>query len=223
MKNFIKKILAWSYSRYNTYKTCPRKAKYSIIDRLQEPENDAMRRGTRLHKTAEDYLTGRLKKLTPEFDLFVEEYKLLKQQGPRCEENWAFTRAWGECDWFAKETWVRVKIDAFYFEGKDQSTIVIVDHKSGKPYEDHEEQLILYAVGAIKKFPQVKTIIAEMWYIDTGDVGSVELTRAEAEQQLKAWEKRVVPMLNDETFATKPSRSCGYCHYRKSNGGPCEF
>jgi hypothetical protein len=37
------------------------------------------------------------------------------------------------------------------------------------------------------------------------------------------WEDKTRPMLNDTIFAPKPGNACRWCHWKKSNGGPCKF
>jgi len=56
-------ITAWSFSRWNTYEQCPRKAKYQIIDRMPIEQNDAMRRGSIIHILAEMYVKNNLSSL----------------------------------------------------------------------------------------------------------------------------------------------------------------
>ena len=45
------------------YHKCPALAKYKHVLKLKEPDNEAMAGGTLAHKQAEDYTTGKLKKL----------------------------------------------------------------------------------------------------------------------------------------------------------------
>ena len=50
----IKPLKSWSFSRYSTYKQCPLKAKFSLIDKIAEPKNQAMERGAQIHELAGD-------------------------------------------------------------------------------------------------------------------------------------------------------------------------
>ena len=89
-KSAVTQIQAWSYSRYNVHAQCPYKAQQQIIHKRYAPENPGMKRGNALHKIAEDYLTGRRKDLTEDFDDFLVEYEALKNFGPIVEEEWAW-------------------------------------------------------------------------------------------------------------------------------------
>lgn len=101
----IKKITAWSFSRYSTYKTCPYKLKLTAIDKLKEPKNQAMERGAQIHELAEQYIKGKIARLPPELKLFEAEFKRLKAQfkkkisGMVVEDNWSFTKDWDETAW----------------------------------------------------------------------------------------------------------------------------
>ena len=75
---------------------------------------------------------------------------------------------------------------------------------------------------------KIKEVRPRLAYLDTGDVyppAGQELVFIQADvKRLKAlWAKRTKEMLSDTTFAPKPNRFCGSCHYRASNGGPCSF
>lgn len=214
-------ITSWSYSRYATYEECPAKAKYKFIDKLPEPPAPAMERGNVIHKLAEEYTKGNIKKLPKELKLFEENFKELKASKPLVEETWAFTKEWKQTlwnDW--KNCVVRIKVDAAC---KDGDTLYIIDHKTGKMRDGYSTQLSLYALGGALVFPEVKHINTQLWFLDSGDQLEEAYSAAAAPKLLKDWEKRTKPMLNDTRFAPKPSHSCRWCPYSKSKGGPCKF
>lgn len=221
----VEKITAFSYSRYSNYSTCPFKAKLTCIDGLKEPSNDAMERGSRIHKLAEKYLTRRIKRLPKELKLFDKEFKaLLKDGAPlMVEEEWAFNKDWSIGNWFSKETYCRMKVDVVenYLE---MGELVLIDHKTGKVRENHIEQCGLYALGAFMKFPDANRIIAKLWYLDQGIEVKEVFERKKDWKKLKAkWKANVRPMLNDTIFAPRPNQFCGWCHFRKDDGGPCQY
>lgn len=217
----VKKITSWSYSRYSLYSKCPAKAKYKFIDKMPDPGGPAMERGNLIHKLAEDYTLGNLKKLPPELAKFKDEFTELKKSKPIVEQTWAFTKDWLKTRW---DDWqncaLRIKTDASCVDGTD---LYIIDHKTGKKYDDNKEQLELYAVGGALWFPKVKKIITQLWYLDSGEVVDQEFDAKDAPKLQKEWDKRVEPMLNDTRFAPKPSHECRWCPFSKSKGGPCKF
>lgn len=241
----IKKITAWSYSRYKDYVTCPLKAKLKHIDKIAEPANDAMTRGSAIGKMVENYLKGKKELLEPalekyrpdfkaDFKLFktdLEEAKKLvakKTITTIVEDSWAFTRTWAITQWNNwAECWLRVKMDYAFMVNGD--TLHIVDWKTGKfrPDMNHDyiEQLELYALAGLLMYPHVKVVYPCLKYLDIGRTypdpehgeALLKFTRADLPELIKVWEKRVKPMLNDTRFAPKPNRLCAWCHYRYSN------
>lgn len=216
-----KKITSWSYSRFSVYDKCPAKAKYKFIDKLPEPPAPAMERGNVIHKLAESYTKGEIKKLPPELKLFKNEFANLKKSNPIVEESWAFTKDWLKTVW---NDWancaLRIKVDAGCVDGTD---LHIIDHKTGKKRDSYDTQLSLYAAPAPIIFPKIKKIFTHLWFLDSGETVTNEYDAKDAPQLRADWDKRVQPMLNDTRFAPKPSHECRWCPYSKSKGGPCKF
>lgn len=216
-----KLITSWSYSRFSVYDKCPAKAKYKFIDKLPEPPAPAMERGNVIHKLAEEYTKGNIKKLPTELKLFKDEFAELKKSKPMVEESWAFTKTWAKTVW---NDWagcvLRIKVDAACIDGTD---LHIIDHKTGKKREGYEEQLSLYAVGGGLMFPRIKRIFTHLWFLDSGDTVEKEYDAKNVPNLQADWDKKVKPMMSDTRFSPKPSHECRWCPYSKSKGGPCKF
>lgn len=196
-----------------------------------------MERGNSIHKIAENYTKGNLVGKFPEElskfkSLFVKlkaGYKK-KMYAMDVEETWAFTKDWVRTKW---DDWngcrVRIKLDNASHE--NPTTLVIRDWKTGKfrpeQHEDYLKQLSLYALGGFRAHEHIKTIKPQLVYLDQGEIYPKEKPLIYVRKQLpmltKEWEDRVKPMLSDTFFAPRPSNGCHWCHYRKSNGGPCQF
>lgn len=219
-----KKIEAWSFSRLQDYRKCPKLAKFKHVDRLKEPGNAAMERGSAIDKAGEDFIMGRTKKLIPELKTFEAEFKELRKRGAKAQEQWAFNMGWKPVDWFARDAWLRIKTDVLLVT-PETSTALVVDNKTGKQREEHAEQVKLYALGTLLTLPEVQTVDARIWYTDLGIESPEEpqLYTRKDETPLKTyWLKQVKSMLADTRFAPRPGNHCRYCHFRKDNGGPCE-
>lgn len=215
------RITQWSFSRYRDYCQCPRKAKYKHVDRLPDPPSDAMARGTAIHKMAEDYVLGNLKRMPAELEMFEEEFREARKGNPLAEAQWAFTADWTPCEWFARECWCRVKTDLVYTA--QSGRLVVVDHKTGRPNADHDDQLSLYALAAFVMMPEVEELVASLWYLDHAKDNSKTYTRDQHDDLRRFWFAKTKPMLSDTQFVATPSNKCRWCVYRKENGGPCEF
>lgn len=235
----FKPVTSWSFSRYSDYRQCPAKFKYKVVDRLPEPSNPAMERGTKIHKLAEDYIKGVLKRLPIELDRFKSTFVLLrglykkKIRTMDVESTWAFTKTWVKTQW---DDWtgcyLRIKMDCAVENIEDASQLIVYDWKTGKFRSEqttaYMEQLSLYALGAFHTYPHIKTVVPQLAYLDHGLLHpSVDATvvykRKELPVLTKDWERRVKPLFNDTVFAPTPSDLCRWCHYRRANGGPCQY
>lgn len=217
-------ITQWSFSRWSTYQDCPAKIKFRYVDKLAEPGSPAMDRGTMIHKIAEDYVVapGRTQKPHDCLKHYAAEFKLARKSKPIVEKEWAFTESWEPTGWFAKDAWLRIKTDLIFQPKK--APCVVVDHKTGKRYDKHKDQLSIEALTTFIMLEHVDEIDAQIWYLDQGKPNlTSKFTREDVPFLKMEWEDKVRPMLNDETFAPKPNYGCRWCHYRKANGGPCAF
>jgi hypothetical protein len=238
----IKKATSWSFSRYNDYKLCALKYKLKHIDKINEPANDAMARGSMIHTLAERYIKGDLKTLPPELKAFKDELKALKTQfkkkinGMVVEDTWAFTEDWEETQWNDwAGCWVRIKLDCAHHEEDD--VMVVTDWKTGKfreeMNEEYLEQLELYALSALILHPHINKVLPRLAYLDFGVVypgenEELSFTREDIPRLKKLWQKRVKPMMNDTVFAPRPNSKCQWCFYGqsgKAKGGPgtCKY
>lgn len=220
-------ITAWSFSRLGDYRNCPQKAKFKVIDKLKEPESDAMAEGTRVHKLAEDYtLSTKAKPALPkELKLFAEEFKVLRKlAGVECEAEWTFTKEWTRTGWFDGNAWLRIKVDAHCYDPV-QKRVLVVDHKTGKMRDKDREQLELYALAAMLIYPEATGVDCQLWYLTLGELitENFEVQKDTVKKLRAKWEKNAKPMLTDRKFKPTPNALCRWCHFRKQNGGPCEF
>jgi CRISPR/Cas system-associated exonuclease Cas4 (RecB family) len=216
------RITQWSFSRWWDWVTCPYKAGLKHVLKVKEPGSPAMNRGTDVHKLGEDYLRGTLKKLPAEFNRFKDNLAALRKYKAEPEGEWAFNEKMQPRGWFDKDVWVRIKIDAFAFINAARSAAEVVDYKTGKEKEHHDMQLSLYALGSFHKHASLETTDAQIWYLDQ-EVGTGQIyARSELKEIEREWRARVAPMLADTKFKATPNQGCRYCHFRKSNGGPCK-
>ena len=147
-----------------------------------------------------------------------------------CEENWGFDKNWLVVDYFDwNNCHLRIKVDVGW--GAQTGEVVnLRDNKSGK-YNEYEiekymEQLRLYAAGGAARFPHATEFHVQLWFTDLGVAYPEQplvISRDEALKLQKKFTKQVQPMFNDTRFDPTPNNGCRFCHYRKSNGGPCKY
>lgn len=213
---------AWSYSRLYDYERCPQLYKFKAIDKLPEPPNPAMDRGTRIHNLAEKALLKPKSKLPQELLRLKERFAQLRGAGAQPEQQWTLTYNFkASTSWFSKEAWCRLKVDAVVVDG---DKVEVVDWKTGqfKP-EKSVDQVELYALGASVVHPVTKQVTCRLSYTDVGqEVPTIiQLTPAWVKKTKDKWVKRVAPLQKDKSFKPKPSPACNWCFFAKSKGGPC--
>jgi CRISPR/Cas system-associated exonuclease Cas4 (RecB family) len=219
------KITAWSYSRWAEYMQCPRKAMYKCVMKLKEPGSPAMDRGSEIHNKLEKYLKGEAKLLPEEAKLLKVKYETIKKAKPEVELSVAFTDKWEKTDWFNwQHAWCRVKIDALAPPLVENPVVSIYDHKTGKEKEhgEYRDQLELYGLTGLLLYPIAEKAKSSLLFVDSGkEVLGEEYPRKDVEKLQKKWILRTKAMLSDIKFKPTPGFHCRYCHFRKSNGGPC--
>ena len=236
VKTAPKPLTSWSFSRYSDYKQCPARFKYKHLEKRPEPKAEALQRGADIHDAISAYLKGESKTVPKEAASYAVELKALrtlylkpKDQTVVVEDDWAFTSRWGETQWNNwAECWVRIKLDAAHTEGT--SVMIVRDWKTGKLrdelVDDYLEQLELYALAALLKYIFIVEVRPELCYVDLGVTypeTPLSYTRADIPRLIKLWEKRVAPMFKDKKFAPRPNSKCRWCHFRRENGGPCQY
>lgn len=204
------------------YDNCPASFKYKHLDKLPDPPSPAMARGDAIHKSAAAYISGTTPQLAPELERFAPLMSELRALPDKVvEQQWGFTAKWRSTGWFGKDTWLRVILDAgvVYPDG----TADVVDHKTGKRYGSNDDQMELFGLVTMCRFPSVRHVTTRLWYIDTGDEEVAEFTADDAEKLKAKWEQRVKPMFTDTVFAPRPNDKCRWCAFSRSKNGPCKF
>lgn len=216
--------MPWSYSSLTQYESCNYKRKL-VLDGHKEPPNEHTSRGTDVHKQAETYLMSVECPVWTGWGELDAPMQQLHSLFKCVEEMWGFTSEWKSCDPYAKDCWLRVKMDVVCF---NQDPIRVIDFKTGKHYLDkavsHGAQAQLYVVAAAanlaEDYPD-SSYRAEFWYIDHEDIHKFPIMSAAQTLKFRPmWEKRANKMLEDTQFTPTPSKSkckwCGlkqYCEY----------
>lgn len=227
-------ITAWSPSRLFTYEKCPALAKYKFVQKLAEPQGEAAARGDDIHKKAEAYLRGKQRTLPKELEKLADVYKTLKKLQPAVELELAFDSKWARTDWFSKQAWCRVKIDAIVAPVVDTGArTVLYDHKTGgvdkktgqlRVNPEYDDQVELYGLTGLKLHATADSAQGILLFVDAGVAkAGPSIPRKDEPKLQKKWEKRVFKMLVDKRFVPTPGEQCRYCYFRNANGGPCVY
>lgn len=235
MAKIVAQIKQWSYSRLRDYKKCAQMAKFKYIDKMRDDGSPAMERGNALHTALERFIVGAAKKFeentNPEFKPYdIERHKNLvlamRKAYPtgrvHIEQQWAFTKDWVRCDWFAPDVYYRSKMDVAV---EATRKIYGYDHKSGRfrPGE-YDDQLFQYCIALLLVFPEAEEAVVELLFYDCDVLTPVRKTlkRAFLQQAIERLEREAAPMLADKRFAPTPGQHCMWCPGSKKRGGPCQ-
>lgn len=244
-------IQFWSFSALRNFEVCPYFMDLSRIQRQPGPyesEEDMpadhpLARGKRIHQEAEEYVNGTragfppsLKKLRTEFEKLRLEYD---EGRVWLEERMCFNRDWDPLEpeenrFVPQGTWHIQIPDAIVISRVVDGVVKevrIIDYKTGKSWGkevQYMQQVQLYALGALMRFPSVDTVKVEMWYIDEGAIKPKSknvYTRAFVPAALEQWTRRGEALVNATAFPPKPNRgNCRFCDYGVENGtGACPY
>jgi hypothetical protein len=201
---------------------CPLKAKLAHLDHLIAPSSPQMERGNLFHQLAQDYVEGKLPSVPFQLAPFAQQFDMLRERKTECERKWGFTASWQPCDWNATQVWLRVKCDATFQQ--PNNSMVIIDLKTGRVYEQHEDQLELYALAGFAMFPAISMVVAQDWYLDQDEVATGTFTREQVPHLRATWDKRAAALLADTIFPPRPGPQCRRCPFSSRWGsGPCQF
>jgi CRISPR/Cas system-associated exonuclease Cas4 (RecB family) len=224
-----------SYSMYSTYAECPFKYRAKYLLKIKAPfTGPAAERGNQIHTKIEHYIRGIETRLPWDAERPVERVPALGTQHPmqgvadrlknwpsgdrHVERKLGFDIDWDLYPHDADEAAYMVVLDA---AGYHNGTVEVAEWKSGKPYESHAEQRLLYGLAALRTWLPKKVTVTT-YYVDmTGPAKRITITQ-DNEQELKdMWSSRRETIVNDKILAPRPNSRCQWCFYRKSNGGPC--
>lgn len=231
----IKQITAGSISRLKTYENCALKAKLQILEKIKEPDSEAMANGTYVHALAQGWSTGAksvdimgpdfktvirtvkfTKKIPKELQNFTEEFDALRKVKHllHTEDKLAFDKDWKPVTFFDKSVRYRCVIDCHYPSDGDS---ICIDYKTGKIRKEDTQQLSMYAMALFLTTP-AKVVDGSLWYLDQGEAVPASFKRSELPQLKAYWTKRFAPMFKDQRFKATPNRLCGWCSFSKSKG-----
>lgn len=232
-----KLLTSWSYSRWDKHNTCPLRFKLEVLDDRKEPENDGMRRGKKIHDVLAKFLQPETQwdgvAVPAEAGHQADLVKQLKDpafSNVVVEQQWGFNREWKATGWFAKSgspngaTWLRSILDVGVLYA-DQ-TVEVIDWKSGKPRGTHDDQMELFAVSVLAKYPFVTAVDTRLAYTDfkAAEFGGPYLQR-DLPKMIAKWEDKIRPMFEDTTYLPRPGEACKFCPFSRSatGGKDCRY
>ena len=206
----------------STYEQCPAKYDYKYKEHLPDPPGPAASRGTEMHTLLEILDPSKLE--TENFPAWVEPIagtlRMLMDGTEIREEKIYLDASWVPC---AKdERALMCVLDLTKTKGRKAT---VVDYKSGKPRDDHKQQLQLYGMAKLIQQPKVNTVFTKNLYLDQPKEKrwmEHEVKRKDLHDLMSSWDSRVFIMQIDDIRAPRPGFYCQWCPYSRDKAGPCK-
>ena len=207
------KLVAYSFSRLDSFETCPRKYYHtSVAKDVKDEPNDAQIFGDQAHKAFKLYF-----QIGQELPLHLSQYEqylkpIANSPGHTIvEQEIALDQNYKQVEWFSKDAYIRVKSDLTQQHG---TQAVVWDWKFGKPHNKFD-QLKLTAAVTFLLAPKIERITMAYFWAKTKEVSPDVMLRAEAPTFWAELQPRV--QLYQEAhwrqaFPPKPNFLCkGWC------------
>ena len=213
------KFKPYSFSKINSFLTCPRQFQYKYVLKLPVQVQDRLPliKGSALHNILEKYPGEPTAARAPEFrsclnNFLSSKYVSLFSMPNIRELSFGLCENLTPVD-YSNKALLRGYMD---FIGFHNDTLVICDWKSGK-YKDEKyqdfSQLIFYAIYMFKKYSKIHTIKIMFVYIEHVMDNSLILTRDNLEQ----YESQLLSVINNieaSDFPKNISILCDYCDFQ---------
>ena len=213
--------MSYSYSAIKLYEQCPLKYKLTRIDHLVEPSGDAANRGKTIHAEIEAILKGGLNLLSDDIKHLEEKLSNWIKVNGQSELPVGINDKWEPVDFDAEDVMFRGIIDLFIKEESGRATVL--DFKTGK-HRDYSDQVSVYSTVILSTMPDVDTVENVIEFIDLAKTDKYKpVTRSDLPRLQLQLKGRITAIEKDKIYAPNPSVLCKWCHFRKSNGGPCKW
>lgn len=203
----------WSYTALNDFKNCPRQFyEKRVIESVRDESTEALVWGNEVHKTFELFVAAGkpLPDMLRDHEPFLQKLRSLPGE-IYAEKKVALSRKLLPCGSFASDVWWRGVLDYHRVHGR---TADICDYKTGKRKPDWV-QLYLFAIWVFAQHPDVSTVEAQIYWVQSCESDRKLLTRPmipELWGSVIADLTRYKQAFHDDVWPEKPSGLCnGFC------------
>lgn len=205
-------LTAWSYSRLESYETCPKKFWHiSIRKDVIDPPNDHTTYGFDLHASFAKFLTKgtalpiSIRHYTP----MLTKFKAAPGEHI-VEQQIAINANYAQTGWFDKDVYLRVISDLTIMKPPHA---IMIDWKTGKPKTDFT-QLRVAAATMFMIAPELEIISMSFVWLKNKTTATDKMTRDEMPDVWASLYPRLVSYqaaFDNQAFPARQGFHCRYC------------
>lgn len=211
---------AWSFSSLNDYINCPRSYQLKRVTKeCKQGETEAMRHGTIQHEHFE-LRVKHDKPLPPEAAWMEPHIQMMEKSGAQlvAEQDVGLTKGLTKTSFFAKDVWVRGKLDLCI---KKPDSSVVLDFKTGKRKMD-SDQLMLFAGFEFALRPEIDTVKTGYVWLKDKKIDSETFTRSQVPMIWGHFMPKIERMEKSYTNDEWPAKVSGLCGWCPANKAQCK-
>lgn len=205
----------YSYSKLSTYLQCPKKFKFSYIDKIKSDDLQCLVKGRNIHKQLELINKDNFAESSPIIKNFLNHNLDIKKQlfnnNIKKEFRFGLNENLEPCKYNKKSFYGGI-IDLIYID----DILTLVDYKTGKykdiKYQDFY-QLLSYSLFFFNH-KNVDKIKLRYLYVEHNQENCLIVDKRSV-KSTKQWILNIVKNIeNDSEFICKYSTLCNYCQYK---------
>jgi hypothetical protein len=206
------KPVAFSYSRLDSFETCPKKYwEISVAKRVKDEGNEFTVYGEEVHKAFAEYFLKN-KSLPMHLSQYQKILSPIKGAPGRkyVEQKLALNASYEGTDWFAKDAYVRVISDLTILNGERG---ILFDWKTGKRKDDFTQLKLAGAVVFLLDEDVQELQLVYFWTKDKKFTFD-RLTRTQMPEVFNALAPRLQRYQDahaQQEFPARPSENCKWC------------
>ena len=224
-----------SKSKINDYLQCPRKFRYSYINKIETEENEYFKIGGDVHKIAEDFIKLWQKDDSIDFleTLYELESKYEDDYKDHCQNLAEFFKEKLTCEGYEVfSTEEYIISEKYNFSGladivlEKDNELTVIDYKSGRSHtvKKYVTELCYYKMLIEDKYPQKKVRYAGIFFTKDGkyselmfddeNKNAIICTQKEYESKIELMYE-IREKIEKKEFTPNRQFLCKYCDFKK--------
>lgn len=216
------KYKPYSFSKISTFSTCPRKFKYTYIDKFPQGDTDmtALFKGRAVHSILEHYPEKSDHKYAEKYQSIADKFinsklgmKYLQSDSVR-EYKFSVNEQFYPIELKSKDTFFKGVID--YITKIDQE-FNLCDWKTGKYTHVNNQnfsQLMFYSIYFFQKYQSLESIKLNYIYVEHDAENSLIVQRKYLDQYKEKLNTLISIIEDAQFFEKNKTKLCNYCSFK---------